>query len=151
MNTTVKVKFSDGAAVAQTDSTAYLGGLISVRARPVEELENRLGKAVQTATKLKEFWKHVHCSLHWKVQVYNAVVVSQLVYGLDTIIFSESMEHKIDAFQAKGLRQILGIAHSYWSRISNEEVLDRANFALEQQRGEPIQWCEFKGVHENKN
>ena len=32
---------------------------------------------------------------------------------------------KLDGFHARSLREILGIRHSFWSRVSNQTVLDR--------------------------
>ena len=51
--------------------------------------------------------------------------MSQLTYGLQTVWFTKASRSKLDAFHVRCLRRILGIAHSYWSRISNQEVLHR--------------------------
>ena len=99
-----------------------------------------------TAQKLYLFWRHQKALVKWKIQVYNAVVISQLVYGLNTVYFTESLRSRIDAFQFRGLRAILGIEHSYWSHISNDEVLERANTILQLKRGESLEftWEQFK-------
>ena len=61
------------------------------------------------------------------MQIYNALVISQLVYGLETMYLNESLLKRLDAFQMKGIRHILGIEHAYWSRCSNEKLVERAN------------------------
>ena len=56
------------------------------------------------------------------------------MYGLQTIWLPKTMRQKINGFYCSCLRQILGIAHSYISRISNLEVLKRAeDIALDKQ------------------
>ena len=66
-------------------------------------------KAFSTAKKLITFWKDVKCELKWKLQVCNAVIVTQLTYALDSVYISPKMAHTIDAFQNHSLRFILGI------------------------------------------
>ena len=51
--------------------------------------------------KLKTFWKKTNATFKWKLQVYNAVIIAQLIYGLDTMHLTDGQLAKIDAFQAK--------------------------------------------------
>ena len=55
------------------------------------------------------------------------MIVSKLLYGLESIPFTEQDCAKLDAFQYRGLRKILHIKHSQWSRIQNETVFITAN------------------------
>ena len=48
------------------------------------------------------------------MQVYNAVVISQLVYGLETMYLNDSLIKRLDAFHMRGIRHIMGIDHAYW-------------------------------------
>ena len=57
--------------------------------------------------------------------VHNAVTVSQLVYGPETMYLNDSLTKKSDAFHITGIRLILGIEHAYWSRTSNLEVIEK--------------------------
>ena len=56
--------------------------------------------------KLDLFWKKAECSKRWKLNVYNAVVLSKLTYGLETLQFTEAQGNVLDAFQQRGLRKI---------------------------------------------
>ena len=60
-------------------------------------------------------------TLKWKLRVYNAVIIAQLAYGLETIELTESQKTRLRAFHIKGVRAIMAIRHSYWSRVTNEE------------------------------
>ena len=44
---------------------------------------------------------------------YDAVVRSKLIYGMEGAQINESVENKIDAFQIKGLRQIMKMESTY--------------------------------------
>ena len=105
----------------------YLGGTIKELAIKSAERQSRLTKAVTTAVKLREFWKGCNAPMKWKLQVYNAIIVSQLIYGLNTIHLTDSCLKSIVTFQLRGLRQILRIDAAYYSRISHDKVLGKAN------------------------
>ena len=77
------------------------------------------------------FFRKTKCSIFWKLKVYNAVIISRLLYGLESLEFIKALEHRLDTFQMKGLRAILKIEHSYWSRISNEKIYAKVNYLLD--------------------
>ena len=55
--------------------------------------------------------------------MYNAVVVSKLIYGLETVQMPPATMKEVDVFQMRGLRKILGIPPTYIDRSnSNTEV-----------------------------
>ena len=70
-------------------------------------------------------WQHTRLSERDKYKIYSSYVVSKLTYGLQTVWLTKAARSKLDAFHVRCLRQILSIAHSHWSRISNQEVLHR--------------------------
>ena len=97
--------------------------------------------------KLKFFWSKTKCSIRWKMQIYNAIIIAQLTYGLSTVQLTESLLNRLDAFQMRGLRYILGIEHSYYSGISDEEVYERVNIALSEGQDLNIEWSDFMSAH----
>ena len=56
--------------------------------------------------------------------VFNAGVMSILLYGLETIPLTKTLRAKLDAFQMTCLRRIAKVDHPFYSRISNQKVLD---------------------------
>ena len=48
-------------------------------------------------------------SMSWKIQVFQSILRSKLLYGLETIQLNQSELHRLDAFQIKGYRKILHI------------------------------------------
>ena len=130
MNNKNKIKFSDGNAMVEEKEATYLGANITTKNLNKAEVDKRVNKALSTCNKLKVFVKKARCNKRWKLQVYNAVVISQLVYGLETLYLSSSLIKRLDAFHIRGIRHIMGIEHSYWSRTSNEEILFKANWLV---------------------
>ena len=70
------------------------------------EIANKIHEARKTWYKLAPYWKATHASKKWKLIIYDAIVRSKLLYGLETLHLTEAMAKKIDVFQTKGLRKI---------------------------------------------
>ena len=54
-----------------------------------------------------------------EIQVYNAIIVAHLTYGLSTVQLTPAMLNRLDAFQMRELRYVLKVEHSYHSTISD--------------------------------
>ena len=65
-------------------------------------------------------------SISDKQRIFDACVVSKLLYGLESICFRKQDFKKIDAFYCRCLRKIHKIPHSYLSHIPNQYVYDVA-------------------------
>ena len=69
-----------------------------------------------------------HCSKKWKLLVFNAVITSKVLYGLETLEPTEAAGRLLNTFQLKGLRKILKLHTTFVQRDnSNEYVHRRAN------------------------
>ena len=107
----------------------WLSGLFPFGFR-THKIRKRISGALPVVKKLDIFWKKATCSVKWKLNVYNAVVLTKLAYGLETLQFTTAQGNPLDAFQQRGLRKILGIAPTYIDRShTNEEVIRLANIA----------------------
>ena len=51
----------------------------------------------------------------------------------------------------RGLRYILNVDHSYYSHITNEEVIEQANLAINKCADQEITWAQFKADRKTKN
>ena len=55
---------------------------------------------------------------------------------METVQMTEAVMKKVDAFQMKGLRKILGKKHTYWDReATSENILNQANWIISQKSG----------------
>ena len=143
MNGTANIHFNDGTKIDKVEDTPYLGGILDCKGGRVKEINRRISKAMGTCQRLKLFWSKSKAPLGWKLQVFNAIIISQLTYGLNTISITDSTKNRLNAFHVKGLRRILGIAPAYYSGISNEKVIERMNLVINRANPLEISWQQF--------
>ena len=74
-------------------------------------------------------WKHSGVSLKEKINFFQTLVISKLQYGLSTITLVKAQRRRLDGFYVRCLRKILRIPAAYYSRISNQTVLEKAGQA----------------------
>ena len=87
--------------------------LISFGIKGRREIRSRVTDAYILVKKLHLFFYHSDCPVRWKLHVFNAIVRSKLMYGLESLQIVDSLLYKLDVFQLKGLRQILHITTTY--------------------------------------
>ena len=119
-----RLKTWNGELVPVITSQVHLGSLVTNDQRSGKELGRRLSTAGATMKKLQDFWKHATTA--WKLRVFNAVITSQVLYGLDTTWLLKGDLKRLDAAQARWLRRIMHIPSAYYSRITDETVRERS-------------------------
>ena len=76
------------------------------------------------------FFKHANCPVRWKLIVYNSMIRSKLLYGLETVELTNSLLCRLESFQLRGQRKILQMNTTFIDRRNtNAEVYRRANEA----------------------
>ena len=103
----------------------YLGSNISSNLSLDTELNMRIGKASTAMARLtKRVWENTMLTIKTKTQVYQACVLSTLLYGSESWTLYTRQERRLNTFHLRCLRRILGI--SWQDHIPNSEVLARA-------------------------
>ena len=105
----------------------YLGSSLSSDGRVASEVGRRIGQAKADFDALRKVWSHSRLAVDRKLRIYDACVVSKLVYGLHTATLNKTERCRLDGFHARCLRRILRIQHAFYSRVSNKTVLSLAN------------------------
>lgn len=59
------------------------------------------------------FFRHGDSTIKQKMQAYNAFIESKMMYGLDTMVFKQSVKKSLDAFHLKGMRTIMKFPTTY--------------------------------------
>ena len=91
-----------------------------------KEITTRIQKANQALGRLRtKVLQHKGLRLATKLKVYNAVVISSLLYGCETWILYRRHVKQLEQFHTRSLRSIMRIR--WQDRVTNQEVLDRAN------------------------
>lgn len=116
----------DGNSLKNTANFKYLGSIISSDGSLDQEVDLRIRKSSQALGRLRHKVLRQHnIKLSTKLKVYNAVVLSSLLYGAETWTLYKRHLNKLEQFHQRALRSILGIR--WQDRVPNTEVLDRAN------------------------
>ena len=74
---------------------------------------------------MKLFWQKANTTIRWKLQVLNAIVKSKLLYGLECIQLTKADISRLNAFQNKALRRILGKPPTFLDRQATNESIYR--------------------------
>ena len=104
----------------------YLGTHLSNDGRIDSELNRRIGILKGDFQALQKIWKHSALGRVRKLNVFKALIESKLYYCLSCAVFTKAALRRLDGFQCRCLRKILGIAPAFVSRVSNAEVLRRS-------------------------
>jgi hypothetical protein len=103
------------------DKFKYLGANIDKNVSLEYELSSRLGAVSTMFGKLtKRVWRNKHLTITTKSRVYEACVLSVLLYGAESWPTYRPQESRISAFHTRSLRSILGI--SWKDRMTNKEL-----------------------------
>jgi hypothetical protein len=116
----------DGTQLKNVDTFKYLGSTISSDCTLDKEIAARIQKASQALGRLRtKVMQHRDIRLSTKLKVYNAVVLSSLLYGCESWTLYRRHIKKLEQFHTRSLRAIMRIR--WQDRITNLEVLDRAD------------------------
>lgn len=118
-----------GEDIAVTSGFQYLGSVVSAQeVASTSDIASRISKASQTFNRLRKWvFGRRDLSISLKMKVYNAAVVSVLLYASETWVFTAADLRTLETFQMSSLRAILGI--SLLERIPNSEILSRCSQA----------------------
>ena len=117
----------DGSLIKCVTSMTYLGGLLSKDANITSELGRKIGYAMHSFSNLQRIWSHANLPIRRKLALFKSLILSKLQYGLESVWLNQCERKQLDAFHCKCLRRIMKIQHSFFSRISNMQVLAAAS------------------------
>jgi len=116
----------DGTQLSNVNTFKYLGSTIANDGSLDHEINARIQKASQALGRLRsKVLQHSGVSLATKLKVYIAVVLSSLLYGCETWTLYRRHMKQLEQFHQRSLRSIMRVR--WQDRITNQEVLDRAN------------------------
>ena len=110
--------------IEQVAEFTYLGGTIRGDGDLDRELSIRIGKASGAFNSLNNIWKNRGISLHCKVRIYRAAVITILTYGCEVWSATDRQTRRLETFHQSCLRRLLKIR--FFHHVTNAEVLRRA-------------------------
>ena len=121
-----QVRNPSGEPILPQESMVYLGSTIHSSGKFGCEVGRKIGKATAAFRSLQTVWKHASISQKRKLQLFESLVQSQLRYAVASAWLLKADLRRLDGFQAGCLRKILKIPSSFYSRISNQKVREKA-------------------------
>ena len=89
----------------------YLGSTITDNLSLDAEIDNRIVKAASTLARLTaRVWTSANLSLNTNMAIYNACIISTLLYGSETWTTYAGQERMLNTFHLRSIRRILGIS-----------------------------------------
>ena len=112
----------NGQAIEAVQQFTYLGSTISLTIDA--EINSRIAKAAAVMSKLnRRVWKNSYLTVETKLRVYQACVLSTLLYSSESWSAYARHEKKLNSFHFRCLHRILHI--SWQHKVTNSEVLER--------------------------
>ncbi|KAI8518904.1 hypothetical protein Bbelb_021610 [Branchiostoma belcheri] len=108
--------------VESVERFSYLGGTITSDCRSYADIHLRIGRASAAMASLKSVWSNRKLSLQTKLRLYNSLVLSILMYNSETWTLTATHELRVNAFDTRCLRRLLGIR--WFDRVSNATLRD---------------------------
>lgn len=129
------VHFSDKVPLNREASAEYLGSCIADDGHNSPEISSRISKALTALRALGVFFRN-SSPVKFKLQVYNSVVNAILIYSLETNNISVTEAKRLNAFQIKCFRRVLGVPQTFIDKSwTNEKVIRdlKAAYSLSQE------------------
>ena len=115
----------DNQALEVADHFTYLGSIISSNLSLDSEINKHIAKAASVMARLsKRVWLNNQLTSNIKLQVYQACVLSTLLYGSESWVTYARQENRMESFHLCCLRRILGI--TWQDKVTNTAVLGSA-------------------------
>ena len=115
----------DGSLIETTSVLQYLGAYLNADGNLDHELARKIALAHKDFILLRNVWSH--SSLTWprKLRIFSAIIEAKLLYGLAGACLTKAQLARLNGFQNRCVRSIIGIKPSWLSRVSNADVLRR--------------------------
>ena len=113
----------NGMQVENVNKFTYLGSIITADGEVEADINSRIGKAGAVFRNLQSIWRSSNITERLKVKLLQSVVLPTCLYASETWKISVKIKKKLDAFQQKCLRRILGV--TYRDRVTNDEIYRR--------------------------
>ena len=104
----------------------YLGSIVSSSSKIDNDVIDKINKASRAFGSLRsKVFSNKHLKLSTKIQVYEAVCISSLLYGAETWTIYRRHLAQLEHFHISCLQKILGL--TWKDRITHTQIFDRTN------------------------
>ena len=116
-----------GKQLTNSENFIYLGSNLSFSGDLTNEIQRRINLASSAFGRLsKRVFGNQNLTIHTKIAVYDAVVISTILYGCETWVPYHRHIRLLESFQIRRLQIILGLR--WWHKVTHSEIRSRAGF-----------------------
>ena len=138
MNNEGQVRFDNGNPLPKKYAATYLGNEINREVNIKHEVLNKMQEVRKIWFKWAPYWRASNANQKWQLIIFDAVILSKLLYGLETVHLTNALLKKVDAFQLRCLRKILKMAPTFVDRSNtNTAVIQKASSIAYPDRNNP--------------
>ena len=114
-----------GNQLKNSENFTYLGSNISFSGDLTNEIQRRIDLASSAFGRLsKRVFCNQNLTIHTKIVVYDAVVISTILYGCETWVPYRLHIRLLESFHIRRLQLILGLR--WWHKVTHSEIRSRA-------------------------
>ena len=114
-----------GNQLKNSENFTYLGSNLSFSGDLTNEIQRRINLASSAFGRLcKRVFGNQNLTIHTKIVVYNAVVISTILYGCKTWVPYRCHIRLLESFHIRRLQLILGLR--WWHKVTHSEIRSRA-------------------------
>jgi len=113
----------DGVSIEQVHKFSYLGSLITDDAKSEADLRQRLAVGATVLARMKPLWTSHALTLKTKVKLCQVLVWPVATYGSESWVLRKDDERRLEAFEMKILRKILGV--NWQEHRTNDSILEQ--------------------------
>jgi len=88
-----------GSDTEKVDEFSYLGSYVSFNSSCEKDVNMRIGKAAAVFSKMEKIWRKNNISLKVKTRLYEAIILSTLLYGAEVWPLRVTLTKRLDAAQ----------------------------------------------------
>jgi len=122
----VSVRAPEGTVIHSKASMEYLGSILQGDGSVDYEINRRIAIARADFDAISKTWTHSSLTWRQKLRIFSSLVESKLLYAMASLMPTAAQQRKLNGFQNRCLRKIIGVPPAYVSRISNAIVLGKA-------------------------
>lgn len=116
----------DGVHIEQVHKFPYLGSIITDEAKSDADFKQRLQIGAVCMAKLRPLWQSHSLTIQTKLRICKALVWSAATYGSEGWIIRKEEEKRLEAFEMKMLRTILGV--KWQEHRTNESIVQQTGY-----------------------
>ena len=105
------------APVPLSDEVKYLGVYLDPTNSNRRNTSYRVSQAVTASKLLRPLLSHASLPPSWKLTVYRSIVLTIMMYAMDSVLLTSPQIRKLDTVHYKSLRRIFKIKSSYYHRV----------------------------------